>query len=135
MATSTSVPPLAPFSLQPRPVVVALPSPFSVSHSHSFPCVLETCCKPTDEAEADAHSHTHVHSEAFSANMGQILSWIRGPRDTPALQDVAVEEQVCANVLCVCGCASLCDGMFCCAVHLILIHVRFVWLIYVSLQI
>ncbi|KAM9859857.1 calpastatin isoform 2-T2 [Aulostomus maculatus] len=25
--------------------------------------------------------------------MGQILSWIRGPRDTPALQDVAVEEQ------------------------------------------
>ncbi|XP_044074963.1 calpastatin isoform X8 [Siniperca chuatsi] len=29
--------------------------------------------------------------------MGQILSWIRGPRDSPALQDVAVEEQVCAN--------------------------------------
>ncbi|XP_067360151.1 calpastatin isoform X32 [Channa argus] len=25
--------------------------------------------------------------------MGQLLSWIRGPRDTPALQDVAVEEQ------------------------------------------
>ncbi|XP_023283664.1 calpastatin isoform X5 [Seriola lalandi dorsalis] len=25
--------------------------------------------------------------------MGQILSWIRGPRDNPALQDVAVEEQ------------------------------------------
>ncbi|KAI3369492.1 hypothetical protein L3Q82_007708 [Scortum barcoo] len=25
--------------------------------------------------------------------MGQILSWIRGPRDAPALQDVAVEEQ------------------------------------------
>nr|XP_046240420.1 calpastatin isoform X31 [Scatophagus argus] len=25
--------------------------------------------------------------------MGQILSWIRGPRDVPALQDVAVEEQ------------------------------------------
>nr|XP_057923496.1 calpastatin isoform X3 [Doryrhamphus excisus] len=25
--------------------------------------------------------------------MGQILSWIRGPRETPALQDVAVEEQ------------------------------------------
>lgn len=30
--------------------------------------------------------------------MGQILSWIRGPRDGPALQDVAVEEQVCENV-------------------------------------
>ncbi|XP_045932064.1 calpastatin isoform X6 [Micropterus dolomieu] len=29
--------------------------------------------------------------------MGQILSWIRGPKDAPALQDVAVEEQVCAN--------------------------------------
>lgn len=27
--------------------------------------------------------------------MGQLLSWIRGPRDTPALQDVAVEQQVC----------------------------------------
>ncbi|XP_047438054.1 calpastatin isoform X25 [Mugil cephalus] len=26
--------------------------------------------------------------------MGQILSWIRGPRDAPALQDVAVEEQI-----------------------------------------
>ncbi|KAM9361959.1 calpastatin isoform 14-T14 [Symphorus nematophorus] len=25
--------------------------------------------------------------------MGQILSWIRGPRDTPALRDVAVEDQ------------------------------------------
>nr|XP_020448417.1 calpastatin isoform X23 [Monopterus albus] len=25
--------------------------------------------------------------------MGQILSWIRGPRETPALQEVAVEEQ------------------------------------------
>ncbi|XP_019736539.1 calpastatin isoform X17 [Hippocampus comes] len=25
--------------------------------------------------------------------MGQILSWIRGPRETPTLQDVAVEEQ------------------------------------------
>ncbi|KAM3877919.1 calpastatin [Diretmus argenteus] len=25
--------------------------------------------------------------------MGQLLSWIRGPRDTPALQDVAVEQQ------------------------------------------
>ncbi|XP_041836179.1 calpastatin isoform X20 [Melanotaenia boesemani] len=25
--------------------------------------------------------------------MGQLLSWIRGPRDAPALQDVAVEEQ------------------------------------------
>ncbi|XP_076609749.1 calpastatin isoform X19 [Chaetodon auriga] len=26
--------------------------------------------------------------------MGQILSWIRGPRDDPALRDVAVEEQI-----------------------------------------
>ncbi|MED6287063.1 hypothetical protein CHARACLAT_012637 [Characodon lateralis] len=25
--------------------------------------------------------------------MGQILSWIRGPRDAPALQDVSVEEE------------------------------------------
>ncbi|XP_035009101.1 calpastatin isoform X16 [Hippoglossus stenolepis] len=29
--------------------------------------------------------------------MGQILSWIRGPRDTPALHDVAVEEQIHGN--------------------------------------
>ncbi|KAM7006233.1 calpastatin [Tautogolabrus adspersus] len=29
--------------------------------------------------------------------MGQILSWIRGPRDGPALQDVAVEEQMHGN--------------------------------------
>ncbi|XP_023283674.1 calpastatin isoform X15 [Seriola lalandi dorsalis] len=29
--------------------------------------------------------------------MGQILSWIRGPRDNPALQDVAVEEQIHGN--------------------------------------
>uniref|UniRef100_A0A671UB72 Calpastatin n=1 Tax=Sparus aurata TaxID=8175 RepID=A0A671UB72_SPAAU len=29
--------------------------------------------------------------------MGQILSWIRGPRDAPALRDVAVEEQVHGN--------------------------------------
>ncbi|XP_067444081.1 calpastatin isoform X9 [Thunnus thynnus] len=29
--------------------------------------------------------------------MGQILSWIRGPRDTPVLQDVAVEEQIYGN--------------------------------------
>uniref|UniRef100_UPI0037E966F7 calpastatin isoform X9 n=1 Tax=Semicossyphus pulcher TaxID=241346 RepID=UPI0037E966F7 len=29
--------------------------------------------------------------------MGQILSWIRGPRDGPALQDVAVEEQIHGN--------------------------------------
>ncbi|KAI9521140.1 hypothetical protein NQZ68_010844 [Dissostichus eleginoides] len=28
-----------------------------------------------------------------TANMGQILTWIRGPRDGQALQDVAVEEQ------------------------------------------
>ncbi|XP_018555769.1 calpastatin isoform X37 [Lates calcarifer] len=29
--------------------------------------------------------------------MGQILSWIRGPRDAPVLQDVAVEEQIHGN--------------------------------------
>ncbi|XP_051269726.1 calpastatin isoform X31 [Dicentrarchus labrax] len=29
--------------------------------------------------------------------MGQILSWIRGPRDGPALRDVAVEEQIHGN--------------------------------------
>ncbi|XP_053266870.1 calpastatin isoform X5 [Pleuronectes platessa] len=29
--------------------------------------------------------------------MGQILSWIRGPRDSPALHDVAVEEQIHGN--------------------------------------
>lgn len=31
--------------------------------------------------------------------MGQILSWIRGPREGPALQDVAAEEQVCVCVM------------------------------------
>lgn len=30
--------------------------------------------------------------------MGQILSWIRGPRDEPALHNVSVEQQVCDSV-------------------------------------
>lgn len=40
--------------------------------------------------------------------MGQIFSWIRGPRDAQALQDVSVEE-VCAKcvlfIFFVCLCA------------------------------
>jgi len=37
--------------------------------------------------------------------MGQLLTWIRGPRDGQALQDVSVEQQVCA---CVCACVCVC---------------------------
>lgn len=53
----------------------------------------------------DTHAHTYrqkqIHTWILWTNMGQILSWIRGPREGPALQDVAVEEQVCVSV-CVC---------------------------------
>lgn len=85
-----------------------LPVPPLFSLFHSPPRVSETCCEPTDQAEADGHTHPHTrtHLEVLSANMGQILSWIRGPQDGPALQDVAVEEQVCENVsVCLCVCA------------------------------
>lgn len=85
-----------------------LPVPPLFSLFHSPPRVSETCCEPSDQAEADRHTHPHTrtHLEVLSANMGQILSWIRGPQDGPALQDVAVEEQVCENVsVCLCVCA------------------------------
>ncbi|XP_057701378.1 calpastatin isoform X9 [Corythoichthys intestinalis] len=55
--------------------------------------MLETCCEPTVTPAADRQTLTHKHTLVPSANMGQILSWIRGPRETPTLQDVAVEEQ------------------------------------------
>ncbi|XP_047188506.1 calpastatin isoform X50 [Scophthalmus maximus] len=59
--------------------------------------MLETCCKPADKAGADRHIHTHTHTDthihSVGDNMGQVLSWIRGPRDAPGLRDVSVEEQ------------------------------------------
>uniref|UniRef100_A0A8D3CJE5 Calpastatin n=1 Tax=Scophthalmus maximus TaxID=52904 RepID=A0A8D3CJE5_SCOMX len=75
------------------------PPPLSLSlfHSRSLPCMLETCCKPADKAGADRHIHTHTHTDthihSVGDNMGQVLSWIRGPRDAPGLRDVSVEEQ------------------------------------------
>lgn len=88
---------LAPRLLNHTPSPVLPLPPFS----NSLPWVSETCCKLTDNAEADRHSYIYRHTlllEILSANMGQILSWIRGPRDSPTLQDVAVEEQVCSDL-------------------------------------
>ncbi|XP_047188492.1 calpastatin isoform X37 [Scophthalmus maximus] len=63
--------------------------------------MLETCCKPADKAGADRHIHTHTHTDthihSVGDNMGQVLSWIRGPRDAPGLRDVSVEEQIHGN--------------------------------------
>uniref|UniRef100_A0A8D3ACU1 Calpastatin n=1 Tax=Scophthalmus maximus TaxID=52904 RepID=A0A8D3ACU1_SCOMX len=79
------------------------PPPLSLSlfHSRSLPCMLETCCKPADKAGADRHIHTHTHTDthihSVGDNMGQVLSWIRGPRDAPGLRDVSVEEQIHGN--------------------------------------
>lgn len=110
---SPPLPSLLASAPRPHPPPVPPPSP-SPSLSRSLACALETCCKPTDKAEADRHIHKHRDVlEALSTNMGQILSWIRGPRDAPALRDVAVEEQVCWDV-CVClMCVCLCVGMCC----------------------
>ena len=80
----------------------------------STPHVSETCCKLTDEAVSDTHTHTHTHTHPgrnnrrtqtwmLWTNMGQILSWIRGPPEAAAQQDVAVEEQVCVRA-CMCVC-------------------------------
>ncbi|KAM6927927.1 calpastatin [Xenentodon cancila] len=89
--TSTSDPSLLSGHTPPSPLHSLCPSSFF------FPCLLETCCEPKDKAEADRGIHTHIHTPAHSKadqnNMGQLLSWIRGPRDNPAQQDVAVEDQ------------------------------------------
>lgn len=46
--------------------------------------------------------------------MGQFLSWIRGPRDTTALQDVSVEEEVCAKcVFFICLLVPECPHVIC----------------------
>lgn len=64
----------------------------------------KACGKPT---EADGRTNIHdtrpplctlTRLELLLANMGQILSWIRGPREEPALQNVSVEQQVCDTV-------------------------------------
>lgn len=93
-----------------------LPVPPLFSLFHSLPRVKHAASRPTRQRLTDTLIHTHAlshhtrtHLEVLSANMGQILSWIRGPRDGPALQDVAVEEQVCENVsVCLCVCAWAC---------------------------
>ncbi|XP_077582655.1 calpastatin [Stigmatopora nigra] len=55
--------------------------------------MLETCCESTVPPAADRQTLTYKHTPVPLDNMGQILSWIRGPRETPTLQDVAVEQQ------------------------------------------
>ena len=85
---------------QPRPPLGPSALPFSLS---SLPALRAGNMLQADrqgrswQTQTHTHTHTQTQSEALSANMGQILSWIRGPRDNPTLHDVAVEQQVCAN--------------------------------------
>lgn len=88
------------------------PSALPFSLSGSIPRLLQGNMLQADRQgrgwHTRAHTHTLTQTNTRSANMGQILSWIRGPRDTPALQDVAVEEQVCSKSVSVCLCSGMC---------------------------
>lgn len=90
----------SPSSHWPRPLHLQV-RPFPPSSSPLPGCQKHAASFPTRQCLTDTHTHTNrqkqtdTRSDTFKTNMGQILSWIRGPREGSALQDVAVEEQVC----------------------------------------
>lgn len=71
------------------PVLLPAPSPCSLPFPDQG---WEPCC--SSQSRYRVGTVRHIHSHRQTVNMGQLLSWIRAPRDNQALQDVAVEQQV-----------------------------------------